>query len=266
MLIKVGMGACAALAAVSAFAANTCVWTGLGHDGLWSTSANWKDEVVPVSGNGDTVLIPDDIGDANLHFVNGTNTVIQDIADDFSLGQLYLANSNKVIHVTGKSLRFTNTSALRVAWATANSGANGNMRAEGGTIDNDLTFTKDNSYIYGGLKNPRTLVFNGAIEATDFALELRVNSNDDGSHLYFNGPVSAKTLAVSKSYMQMPVYFAAPDNQIGTIKTGYGKSVVFDGFQPFPADTLPILNFDTYYASQGCCSYDLRGDVTVDSI
>lgn len=266
MLSKVGMVAFAALAAVSTFAANTCVWTGLGHDGLWSTEANWKDEVVPVSGNGDTVIISDDIGDANLYFVNGTNTVIQDIADDFSLGQLFLANSNKVIHVTGKSLRFTGTSALRVAWATANSGASGKMTTEGGTIDNDLTFTKDNSYIIGGLKDPRDLIFNGRIDATGFSLELRVNSNNANSHIYFNGPVYATTLLTSKSWMQMPVYFRSPTNEIGTIKSGYGQSSTFDGFQPFPDYALPILNFDTYYASQGCCSYDLRGDVTVDSI
>ena len=267
MLSKVGMVAFAALAAVSAFgAANTCVWTGLGHDGLWSTKENWKDDVLPVSGNGDTVIISDDIGDANLYFVNGTNTVIQDIADDFSLAQLYLANSNKVIHVTGKSLKFTGQEGLRVAWATANSGDNGKRPAEGGTIDNDLTFTQNNSYVLGGLRNPRNLIFNGTVDATGLALELQVNSNDDKSSIYFNGPVYATTLSASKSYMQMPVRFMSPDNRIETIKVGYGKSVVFDGFQPFPDDALPILSYDTYYASQGCCSYDLTGNVTVDSI
>ena len=67
MLSKVGMVAFAALVAGSAFgAANTCVWTGLGHDGLWSTEANWKDEVAPVSGSGDTVLIRDGIGSENV--------------------------------------------------------------------------------------------------------------------------------------------------------------------------------------------------------
>ena len=75
-------------AATTASAGNVCTWTGAGRNANWSNAANW--DVMPVSGNGDTLV-----------FTNADDIVCVNDSASFSLSRLYCSGPGKVTFATG---------------------------------------------------------------------------------------------------------------------------------------------------------------------
>ena len=80
----------ACCATMSLLAGNVCTWIGAGGDAKWSNAANW--DVLPVSGNGDTLV-----------FTNAEELVSVNDSESFSLSKLFCIGTGKVTFASGEN-------------------------------------------------------------------------------------------------------------------------------------------------------------------
>ncbi len=84
--------------ASSCFAGNTCTWSGAAGDGNWNTPGNWEDDIYPVSGNGDTVILS-----------SAQATAITNNMGAISLYSLQFASGTAPIVLRGDAITLTST-------------------------------------------------------------------------------------------------------------------------------------------------------------
>ena len=99
---KAVMMVVAALSAFALFAGNTCTWTGQAGDGNWATPGNWEDNVKPVSGNGDRVILSN----------TGNSAVISNGLGTISIDGLTIAAGSQAFKLVGDAIQLESVATV----------------------------------------------------------------------------------------------------------------------------------------------------------
>lgn len=267
---RIFVASCFAFVSSAAFAANTCTWTGAADDGgKWSTPANWQDNLMPVSGNGDRLVfistdaplvVSNDMADISVGYVV-TSNLTADATVSVTIGgeSFVLAGDNDKIRLdcycaTTFDTPITFDCDLKAKFrATADFKFNGDITLNGskttqlgggGTGNN--TAIKPNVYFYGRIYGP-----NAQIDA--------VNEFNNGVQYYYHyAPVVLRQYDAGMEYRNNHCYFYADGNDIKTLRVvGYGDAY-FKKANAFAADNELVQVSTAYTPSIG-------GEVHLDS-
>ena len=180
----------------------TNVWTGAAGDGKWSTPGNWEGGVVPVSGNGDTVI------------VNGTNgSDLENDIDDLVITRIFLIGS-ATVNLTGKPLTVGYPAEdFSYCWTNScpvNCYIPINVKMTSKPNDRYLVFFKNVNF-YAPITG---------VGSKNLHLHSRPNS---GASVYFHAPVTAECLYLQQSANSFHFY-ASITTTTYTSSASYGDS------------------------------------------
>lgn len=241
---------------LGAVAGNVCTWRG--GSGKFS-DANW--DVVPASGNGDTLVFDTSDGTAI--------TVENDLADDFAIRTLKTCAGENwsrfgTITLTGRRLYLNATASrsdvtvIECGTGHPNRGApltfdlplrfkGGCMRFSNTVVFNGKISIDDNGFISLGWPNPRStsdvksVTFNCEIYGPNAKADIVPGNGGYGSRLEFNGPITLQELYNNGAFLggKPKTYFNATGNSIQTFVFKYNHQIYFPVANAFN-DTLVI--------------------------
>ena len=204
--------ACAALfagwSAGAAVGGNRCVWIGDSGGGGWDDAAHWTDGTKPVGGNGDNVVISNDVAGAEI-------TVPADVA----IASLTI-NGSESIHLKGAKISLSDSldvnrhctidNALDFTGNNARLSPGRGSSAGGTTVFNGtITLPGWMTFWLGGFSDA---VFNGAINGPNTPVRSSAEIGTSGT-MYFNNTVKFKSVLFKDTVSRCSYVFNAGGNE-----------------------------------------------------